>query len=74
MPSVEHSLTIDAPPATVYESFVDLSRWLEWNPHMREVRPLTQGPLAPGFRARRLSRNQKLKPALRPRPKRKTNR
>jgi hypothetical protein len=52
MPSVERSLTIDAPPATVYESFVDLSRWLEWNPHMREVRPLSESPLALGSKAR----------------------
>ncbi len=52
MPSVQRSLTIDAPPAQVYEAFVDLSRWLEWNPHLREVRPLTEGPLTPGSRAR----------------------
>ncbi len=52
MPSVERSLTRDAPPATVYEAFVDLSRWLEWNPHLRGVTPLSEGPLAPGFRAR----------------------
>ena len=52
MPSVERSLTIEAPPANVYEAFVDLSRWLEWNPHLRAVTPLSEGPLAPGFRAR----------------------
>ena len=52
MPSVQRSLTIDAPPAQVYEAFVDLSRWLEWNPHLREVRPLSEGPLTPGSRAR----------------------
>ncbi len=52
MPSVERSLTINAPPAQVYEAFVDHSRWLEWNPNMREMRPLSEGPLAPGFRAR----------------------
>lgn len=52
MPSVQRSLTIDAPPAQVYEAFVDLSRWLEWNPHLREVRPLTKGPLTPGSKAR----------------------
>lgn len=52
MPSVERSLTIDATPATVYESLVDLSRWLEWNPHMREVRPLSEGPLALGSKTR----------------------
>ena len=52
MPSVERSLTITVPPARVYEAFVDHSRWLEWNPHMREMRPLSEGPLVPGFRAR----------------------
>ena len=52
MPSVERSLTINAPPERVYEAFVDHSRWREWNPHMREMRPLSEGPLAPGFRAR----------------------
>ena len=52
MPSVQRSLTIDAPPAKVYEAFVDLSRWLEWNPHFREVKPLTEGPLASGSKAR----------------------
>lgn len=52
MPSIERSLTIDAPPDRVYDAFVDHSRWLEWNPHMREMRPLSEGPLAPGFRAR----------------------
>ena len=52
MPSVQRSLTIDAPPAKVYDAFVDLSRWLEWNPHLREVRPLGEGPLAQGSKAR----------------------
>ena len=52
MPSLERSLTIDAPPANVYEAFVDLGRWLEWNPHLRAVTPLSEGPLTPGFRAR----------------------
>jgi len=52
MASVERSRTIDAPAARVYEAFVDLSRWLEWNPHLRKVTPLSEGPLAPGFKAR----------------------
>jgi len=52
MPSVERSLTIDAPPAKVYEAFVDLSRWLQWNPQLREVTPLSEGPLAVGSKAR----------------------
>ena len=52
MPSLQRSLTIDAPPTKVYEAFVDLGRWLEWNPHFREVRPLSEGPLAQGSKAR----------------------
>lgn len=52
MPSVQRSLTIDAPPAKVYDAFVDLGRWLEWNPHLREVSPLSEGPLAQGSKAR----------------------
>ena len=52
MPSVERSLTINAPSVRVYEAFVDHNRWLDWNPHMREMRPLSEGLVAPGFRAR----------------------
>ena len=52
MPSLERSLTINAPPNKVYDALVDHSRWLEWNPDMREMRPLSEGPLAQGFRAR----------------------
>jgi len=56
MRSVERSCTINVPPARVYEAFVDHSRWLEWNPHMREMTPVSEGPLAPGFRARLAAR------------------
>ena len=52
MPSVQRSLTINAPPERVYEAFVDHSRWLVWNPDMREMRLLNEGPLAPGSKAR----------------------
>ncbi len=52
MPSIQRSLTIDAPAAKVYDAFVDLSHWLEWNPHFKEVRPLGEGPLATGSKAR----------------------
>lgn len=52
MPSVERSLTINTPPEKVYQAFVDLSRWLEWNPHLRTVSPVTEGQLAVGSRAR----------------------
>ncbi len=52
MPSLERSLNINAPPERVYEAFVDLSRWLDWNPQLREVTPLSEGPLAVGSKAR----------------------
>jgi uncharacterized protein YndB with AHSA1/START domain len=52
MPSLQRSLTIDAPPARVYEAFADFDRWLEWNPHLRKITPLCEGPLAVGCTAR----------------------
>lgn len=52
MPSLQRSLTIDAPPARVYEAFADFGRWLEWNPHLRKVTPLCEGPLVEGCTAR----------------------
>ncbi len=52
MPSIQRSLTIDVPASKVYDAFVDLSRWLEWNPHFRAVKPLSEGPLAVGSKAR----------------------
>jgi uncharacterized membrane protein len=52
MPSIQRSLTIDVPADKVYDAFVDLSRWLEWNPHFRTVKPLSEGPLAVGSKAR----------------------
>jgi len=52
MPFVQRSLTIDVPADKVYDAFVDLGRWLEWNPHFREVKPLSEGPLAAGSKAR----------------------
>ncbi len=52
MSSIERSVTINAPPSRVYDAFVDLSRWREWNPHFREVRLLDEGLLSTGSRAR----------------------
>lgn len=52
MPSLQRSLTIDAPPDRVYEAFTDFDRWLEWNPHLRKVKPLCEGPLEAGCTAR----------------------
>jgi uncharacterized protein YndB with AHSA1/START domain len=39
-------------PEGVWEAFVNLGGWPAWNPHMREVRLLTDVPLAMGSRAR----------------------
>ena len=52
MPTVERSEIIKAPPERVWEAYLDLAGWLAWNPHMRELRLLTEGPLAVGSRAR----------------------
>ncbi len=52
MPSVERSLNINASPERVYEAFVDHSRWLEWNPHLREVKPLSEASPGPPYDVR----------------------
>jgi uncharacterized membrane protein len=52
MPAVERSIVINVPPEHVWEAFVNLGDWPVWNHHMREVRLLTQVPLAMGSRAR----------------------
>ncbi len=52
MPAVERSIVINAPTERVWEAFVNLGGWPVWNHHMREVRLLTQVPLAMGSRAR----------------------
>ena len=52
MPTVERSAIIKLPPERVWAAYLDLAGWLAWNPHMRELRPLTEGPLAVGSRAR----------------------
>lgn len=52
MPSIERSVNIDASPEKVYDAYVDLSRWLEWNPHFREVKQLDEGLLSVGSKAR----------------------
>jgi uncharacterized protein YndB with AHSA1/START domain len=52
MPAVRQEIAIDAPPERVWEALVDLPSWLTWNPHMREITSLSEGPLAVGSRAR----------------------
>ena len=52
MPAVERSIVINVPTEHVWEAFVNLGEWPVWNHHMREVRLLTQVPLAMGSRVR----------------------
>jgi len=52
MPTIQRSVTIAVPPQRVYETFVDLSTWAHWNPHLRKLTPLSEGRLAPGSRVR----------------------
>ena len=52
IPSVETSRYLRAAPDRVYQAYVDFSRWLDWVPHFREVTPLGEGLLEPGFKAR----------------------
>ena len=52
MPAVERSIITNVPTDRVWEAFVNLGGWPAWNPHMREVRLLTEVPLAMGSRAR----------------------
>jgi hypothetical protein len=52
MVTVERSAIIRTPPDRVWAAYVDLSGWLAWNPHMRELGLLTEGSLAVGSRAR----------------------
>ncbi len=51
MRPVERSLFINTQPAKVFDAYLDLSRWLEWNPHLRKVELHGQGPLALGSKA-----------------------
>jgi uncharacterized membrane protein len=52
MAVVERSGLINVPPEKVWEAYMDLPGWLAWNRHMREVKALSEGPLAVGSRAR----------------------
>lgn len=56
------SVDIDAPVERVYEVMIDVERWHEWTPSIREVRRLDPGPLRLGAQAR--IRQPKFPPAL----------
>lgn len=52
MPSIARSLLIRIAPLQVYEAFIALVRWKQWNPHLREITPLYEGSMVVGSRAR----------------------
>ena len=52
MPTVEKSVVIQVPVEKVWEAYVGLDGWLQWNHHMREVKLLEGAPLDVGKRAR----------------------
>jgi len=52
MARAEHTITIDAPPQTVWAVFVDVERWHEWNGSIRRIERRDTGDLAVGSRAR----------------------
>ena len=52
MPVIESTVRIERPPADVFDSISDPRSELEWNPKVRIMEKLTDGPIAPGTRFR----------------------
>lgn len=52
MASIARSISIGVPPVQVYQAFIALDRWKQWNPHLREITPLYEGAMNVGSRAR----------------------
>lgn len=48
----EITVQVEADPATVWETLIDVERWPEWTASMREVKRLDTGPMELGSRAR----------------------
>jgi uncharacterized membrane protein len=56
------TVTIDAPPAKVFEVLCDVERWPQWTPTMTSVRRLDKGAFAIGSTVR--VQQPKLRPAV----------
>jgi uncharacterized protein YndB with AHSA1/START domain len=50
MPTITATQTIQAPPAQVFATIVDLEAFPTWNPSVRQAKKLTSGPAKQGSR------------------------
>jgi uncharacterized protein YndB with AHSA1/START domain len=49
---IAHSIDIDAPPETVWETWTAIERWPEWTASISRIERISPGPFAVGLRAR----------------------
>ena len=49
---IDHTVTIDAPPLDVFDTYVRVENWPEWTETMTAVRRLDPGPIRVGARTR----------------------
>lgn len=52
MPLIENAVRIERPPQVVFDSVSDPRSELDWNPKVRVMEKLTEGPVGPGTRFR----------------------